>query len=82
MDGFTLDDVYVAEHEWRTRMAAHEERVDALIGPHLRRREAGETHAVEDFCHPPQTRPSDLNTSPTTPATEPHHHSQPSVDEA
>ena len=34
---------------WRVRTAAHERRVDAWIEPHLRRKEAGEGHPVEDF---------------------------------
>jgi hypothetical protein len=48
--------------EWRARKAAHEERVDAWIGPHLRRRQAGGKNAVEDFlftyysCRPAQLR--------------------------
>ncbi|MBK6873162.1 MAG: 3-methyladenine DNA glycosylase [Kineosporiaceae bacterium] len=34
---------------WRARQAAHERRVDRLVGPHLARRARGEKHAVEDF---------------------------------
>jgi len=34
---------------WRARRSAHERRVDGWIGPHLRRRRAGERHPVEDF---------------------------------
>ncbi len=34
---------------WRARRAAHEERVDRWITPHLARRRAGATHPVEDF---------------------------------
>jgi hypothetical protein len=40
---------YLGEAEWRTRMDAHEQRVDALVGPHLARRDAGGQHPVEDF---------------------------------
>ncbi|WP_084963571.1 3-methyladenine DNA glycosylase [Thermoactinospora rubra] len=35
--------------EWQERAAAHERRVDAWVAPHLRRREAGRSHPVEDF---------------------------------
>jgi hypothetical protein len=34
---------------WRARRAAHEERVDSWITPHLARRRAGDKHPVEDF---------------------------------
>ncbi|WBB70496.1 3-methyladenine DNA glycosylase [Micromonospora sp. WMMD812] len=34
---------------WRARRAAHEERVDAWLTPHLARRRRGEKHPVEDF---------------------------------
>ena len=37
------------EASCRARTAAHERRVDAWIEPHLRRKEAGEGHPVEDF---------------------------------
>ncbi|WP_040836222.1 hypothetical protein [Nocardia brevicatena] len=37
------------ESEWRARAVAHEERVDALVGPYLRRRAAGAAHPVIDF---------------------------------
>ncbi|MFD9939212.1 3-methyladenine DNA glycosylase [Nonomuraea sp. NPDC059023] len=37
------------EREWRRRAEAHERRVDAWVGPHLRRRQERETHPVEDF---------------------------------
>ncbi len=30
-------------------MAAHEQRVDALVGPHMKRRQAGRSHPVFDF---------------------------------
>ncbi|MFI6865348.1 3-methyladenine DNA glycosylase [Nocardia sp. NPDC050406] len=35
--------------EWRSRAAAHRERVDALVGPYLARRAAGKKHPVIDF---------------------------------
>jgi hypothetical protein len=34
---------------WQARRAAHEERVDAWVGPHLERRRQGVAHPVEDF---------------------------------
>ncbi|AYY12546.1 3-methyladenine DNA glycosylase [Actinobacteria bacterium YIM 96077] len=34
---------------WRARSAAHEHRVDELVGDHLARRDAGEKHPVFDF---------------------------------
>ena len=37
------------EPGWRARRAAHEERVDAWIEPHLERRRRGVAHPVEDF---------------------------------
>ncbi|WP_327087175.1 3-methyladenine DNA glycosylase [Nonomuraea sp. NBC_01738] len=37
------------EAEWQARAEAHTRRVDAWVGPHLRRRDAGESHPVEDF---------------------------------
>ncbi len=37
------------EEDWRSRRAAHEERVDAYIQPHLVRRATGEKHPVFDF---------------------------------
>ena len=37
------------EASWHARRQAHERRVDAWIEPHLRRKEAGEGHPVEDF---------------------------------
>ncbi len=39
----------LAETEWRRRAELHEQRVDALVGDHLRRRREGERHPVEDF---------------------------------
>jgi hypothetical protein len=39
----------VLEREWLQRAAAHEARVDALLGSHLERRRRGEKHPVEDF---------------------------------
>ncbi len=35
--------------QWQALRAAHEARVDALVGPHLERRRRGDRHAVEDF---------------------------------
>jgi hypothetical protein len=37
------------EPTWVARRSAHERRVDAWVGPHLRRRSRGESHPVEDF---------------------------------
>jgi hypothetical protein len=37
------------EPTWRTRAAAHEARVDTLVGPHLARRQQGVKHPVHDF---------------------------------
>jgi hypothetical protein len=37
------------EAVWRARAAAHEARVDALVGDHLARRRSGEKHPVHDF---------------------------------
>ena len=34
---------------WQARRAAHEQRVDAWLGPHLERRRDGVAHPVEDF---------------------------------
>jgi hypothetical protein len=54
--------ILLAPADWRARRAAHEERVDAWIGPHLRRRQDGGKHPVEDFlftyysCRPAQLR--------------------------
>jgi hypothetical protein len=48
----SLDDVQMTvltEAEWRDRRAAHEERVDAWTAEHLRRRQRGDKHPVEDF---------------------------------
>lgn len=35
--------------DWRARAARHRGHVDALVGPHLRRRKLGSTHPVIDF---------------------------------
>ncbi|SCL58744.1 3-methyladenine DNA glycosylase [Micromonospora chersina] len=35
--------------DWQARRRAHEERVDAWLGPHLARRRSGVRHPVEDF---------------------------------
>ena len=37
------------EADWRPLRAAHEARVDGLVGDHLRRRRSGRAHPVEDF---------------------------------
>nr|WP_203433506.1 3-methyladenine DNA glycosylase [Jiangella asiatica] len=39
----------LAEEEWKARAAAHQARVDALVGAHLERRRAGRGHPVHDF---------------------------------
>ncbi len=39
----------IPEPEWRARAAAHAERVDEFVAPHLARREQGEKHPVHDF---------------------------------
>lgn len=44
-----LEQVVLEEAVWRARAAAHEARVDALVGEHLARRRAGERHPVHDF---------------------------------
>ena len=44
-----LGQVLLDEPLWRTRAAAHEARVDALVGEHLDRRRQGEKHPVHDF---------------------------------
>jgi hypothetical protein len=41
--------VILPRQEWTQRRRRHEERVDALVGDHLRRRERGEKHPVADF---------------------------------
>ena len=41
--------VVLDEAVWRARAAAHEARVDALVGDHLARRGAGVKHPVHDF---------------------------------
>jgi hypothetical protein len=41
--------VVLDEAAWRARAAAHEERVDALVGDHLTRRQDGVKHPVHDF---------------------------------
>jgi hypothetical protein len=42
-------DVVLEEATWRQRQAAHHERVDGWIGPHLQRARRGEKHPVHDF---------------------------------
>jgi hypothetical protein len=44
-----FDLVVLDESVWRTRAAAHEARVDALVGDHLARRRDGVRHPVHDF---------------------------------
>ncbi|HCB03577.1 MAG TPA: 3-methyladenine DNA glycosylase [Nocardioides bacterium] len=44
-----LDQVRLDEAEWRARAAAHEARVDALVGDHLARRRSSTKHPVHDF---------------------------------
>jgi len=41
--------VVLAEATWRARAAAHEARVDSLVGEHLSRRKQGVKHPVHDF---------------------------------
>jgi hypothetical protein len=41
--------VVLDEAVWRARAAAHEARVDALVGDHLARRQQGVKHPVHDF---------------------------------
>ena len=44
-----LELVVLEEPVWRARAAAHEARVDALVGEHLARRQDGVRHPVHDF---------------------------------
>jgi hypothetical protein len=44
-----FDLVVLDESMWRARAAAHEARVDALVGDHLARRRDGVKHPVHDF---------------------------------
>ena len=44
-----LEQVSLDEAVWRARAAAHEARVDALLGDHLARRRSGVKHPVHDF---------------------------------
>ncbi len=39
----------LAAAEWRSRAAAHEQRIDRWAGPHRERRARGESHPVHDF---------------------------------
>jgi hypothetical protein len=41
--------VFLSRPEWQARRAAHELRVDALLGDHLERRRRGLKHPVRDF---------------------------------
>jgi hypothetical protein len=43
------DRVRLEEADWHARTAAHEERVDGLLGDHLDRRRRGVKHPVHDF---------------------------------
>ncbi len=49
MTGVLAPTLVLAAGEWRQRRAAHERRVDSLVGPHLDRRRAGVKHPVADF---------------------------------
>ncbi|MDO5698324.1 MAG: 3-methyladenine DNA glycosylase [Dermatophilus congolensis] len=40
---------FLTREQWQSAQAEHEARVDRYVQPHLRRRERGEKHAVEDF---------------------------------
>jgi hypothetical protein len=44
-----LEQVVLDEAAWRARVAAHEARVDGLVGDHLARRRDGVKHPVHDF---------------------------------
>lgn len=44
-----LEQVVLDEAVWRARAAAHEARVDVLVGDHLARRSSGVKHPVHDF---------------------------------
>jgi hypothetical protein len=44
-----LESLVLDETVWRARAAAHEARVDALVGDHLARRGVGAKHPVHDF---------------------------------
>lgn len=44
-----LEEVVLEESVWRARAAAHEARVDELVGDHLARRRDGVKHPVHDF---------------------------------
>jgi hypothetical protein len=41
--------ILLASEVWQARRAAHEERVDAWIGPHLRRGASAAKHPGEGF---------------------------------
>jgi hypothetical protein len=45
----TITRTALAETEWTGRARRHEQRVDALVADHLRRRREGGRHPVEDF---------------------------------
>jgi hypothetical protein len=44
-----VEDRVLAGGEWESAEAAHQARVDAATTGHLRRREGGRRHPVEDF---------------------------------
>ncbi|MCI0687202.1 MAG: 3-methyladenine DNA glycosylase [Sporichthyaceae bacterium] len=47
--GVSLKPVVLDEPDWTARRAAHQQRVEAWIVPHLQRRRRGERHPVLDF---------------------------------
>ncbi|MCV2490189.1 3-methyladenine DNA glycosylase [Geodermatophilus sp. YIM 151500] len=49
--------VALAEGEWRARAAAHRERIDVWVAPHLARRRRGQAHPVLDFLFTYYTEP-------------------------
>jgi hypothetical protein len=49
VDEATMSPTVLAASSWRARRAAHEQRVDRWVQPHLARRGRGESHPVEDF---------------------------------
>lgn len=44
-----MQSTVLARDEWQARAAAHRERVDVRVQPHLERRRRGEVHPVHDF---------------------------------
>ncbi len=47
--GVEMVDGVLDEAVWTARAEAHAQRVDAYVGPHLARRDAGVKHPVRDF---------------------------------